>query len=86
MLLSIKIWKKCAGLLVSMLWYGQFGLGEMRLFFKRKTLNLGEVIDLAKTRMAFWVKGKYKVSGYSIEDFKRSLDDIRRLMIQKLKD
>lgn len=56
------------------------------MFFKRKTLNLGEVIDLAKTRMAFWVKGKYKVSGYSIEDFKRSSDGIRRLMIQKLKD
>lgn len=49
--------------------------------FNNKVWELEEVIDLAKTRMALWIKGKYNVKNYSVEDFKRCLEGIRRIKL-----
>lgn len=38
-----------------------------------------EVIDIAKTRMAIWVKAKFDNKDYKVEDFKRCLDGIRKV-------
>lgn len=34
--------------------------------------------DMAKTRMTLWIKGKCDLTNYSVEDFKRCLDGIRK--------
>lgn len=48
--------------------------------FIYKTWTVGEIVDLVKTRMAIWIKGKYDVK-YSVDDFKSNLDAIRRVKI-----
>lgn len=37
-----------------------------------------EITDLVKTRMAIWIKGKFDIKDYSIEDFKWNLAGIRK--------
>lgn len=49
--------------------------------FNHKTWTVGEIVDLVKTRMAIWIKGKYDVKDYSVDDFKSNLDAIRRVKI-----
>ena len=39
--------------------------------FNNKVWEVEEIIELSKTRMASWIKGKFNVKDYSIEDFKR---------------
>ncbi|KAI8566579.1 hypothetical protein RHMOL_Rhmol02G0051600 [Rhododendron molle] len=48
------------------------------IVFKDKQLNVNDTVDLIKLKMAFWVKGKYNLNSYSIEDFRSHLDGIRR--------
>ncbi|KAI8543351.1 hypothetical protein RHMOL_Rhmol08G0210300 [Rhododendron molle] len=43
--------------------------------------DVKELSDLVRTRIGFWIKGKFDIKDYSIEDFKRSLDEIRRIKI-----
>lgn len=47
--------------------------------FNNKIWEMEEICELAKTRMAIWIKGKYNI--YSIDDFKRELDGIRLVRI-----
>lgn len=49
--------------------------------FNNREWELEEIIDLARTRMALWIKGKYNVKDYSIEGFKRCLEWVRRIKI-----
>lgn len=49
--------------------------------FNNKTWEIEEIADLSKTRMAIWIKGKFIVKDYSVDDFKRCLDGIRRCKI-----
>lgn len=49
--------------------------------FKNKVWELDEDIDVIKTRMAIWIKGKFGVKDYSIDDFKRCLNGIRKVRI-----
>ncbi|KAH7849459.1 hypothetical protein Vadar_018222 [Vaccinium darrowii] len=52
------------------------------VILRNEVWEVEEIIDLAKTRMAIWIKGKYNIKIYSVEDFKRNLDGIRRLKIE----
>ncbi|KAG5551755.1 hypothetical protein RHGRI_009990 [Rhododendron griersonianum] len=47
--------------------------------FKNKAWEVEEVVDLVKTRVALWIKGKFNLHEYSVEDFKWNLDGIRKL-------
>lgn len=49
--------------------------------FNNKKWELEEILDLSKSRMAIWIKGKYNVKDYSVEDFKRCLEGIRKVKI-----
>lgn len=59
-----------------MQFYGQFNV-----VFNNKAWDKDEMVDLVKTRMALWIKGKYNVNDYFVEDFKRNLDGIRKVKI-----
>ncbi|KAI8546908.1 hypothetical protein RHMOL_Rhmol07G0155900 [Rhododendron molle] len=51
------------------------------VIFNNKPWEKAEVVDLIKTRLALWIKGKYNIKDYSVEDFKRSVDGIRKICI-----
>ncbi|KAI8555423.1 hypothetical protein RHMOL_Rhmol05G0173500 [Rhododendron molle] len=50
-----------------------------RLIFQNVMIGLEEVVDLIKYRVSMWVKVKFDIKVYSIEEFKRFLDGIRLL-------
>lgn len=66
-----------------MLLFGLSGDAEMILssLFDNKVWEIEEVVELSKTRMAIWIKGKYNVKDYSVDDFKRCLEGIRKIKI-----
>ncbi|KAI8559837.1 hypothetical protein RHMOL_Rhmol04G0205900 [Rhododendron molle] len=47
--------------------------------FKNATASSEEVVDIIKFRVATWIKVKFNVRMYTVEDFKRFLDGIRSL-------
>lgn len=49
--------------------------------FKEYKSEAGEVVDLVKTRVAFWIKGKFDIKEYSVDDFKRCLGGILMVKI-----
>lgn len=49
--------------------------------FRNFNQEWSEVCDLVKTRIAFWIKSKHSIKEYSVEDFKQSLDRVRRLRV-----
>ncbi|KAG5512836.1 hypothetical protein RHGRI_003355 [Rhododendron griersonianum] len=51
------------------------------VIFSNKHPDVAEVVDLIKTRVAFWIKAKFNVMEYSVEDFKRGIEVIRRKRI-----
>lgn len=51
------------------------------LVFRNKMCEVEEIADLVKTRMTIWIKGKYDVRDYSIEDFKWNLAGTRKVKI-----
>lgn len=53
--------------------------GRNELVFNNKPWDEMLCMDLVKTRMAIWIKAKYNIKEYSVEDFKRSLEGIRSL-------
>lgn len=46
---------------------------------KNKVWMAEEITDLAKTRMAILIKGKFNIRDYSIEDFKWNLAAVRKV-------
>lgn len=69
--------------LEKILWHAlsmqSFGQAEMRRFLVIPLWKWWT--SLSKTRMAIWVKGIYDIKDYSIDDFLRCLDDIRKIKI-----
>lgn len=57
--------------------FGQSGHAGT-IVFNSKGWEVEEVIELSKTRMAIWIKRKFGVKNYSVDDFKRCLDGIRK--------
>ncbi|KAF7127592.1 hypothetical protein RHSIM_Rhsim11G0109000 [Rhododendron simsii] len=49
------------------------------LVFRNKIWEMEEISDLVEMRMVIWIKGKYNITDYSIEDFKWNLAGIRTL-------
>lgn len=52
-----------------LLWTGRIEVGS-----NNKVWDKEELIDLVKTRRAVWIKRKYDIKDYVIDDFKRSLE------------
>ncbi|XP_058222658.1 uncharacterized protein LOC131332424 [Rhododendron vialii] len=46
------------------------------LVFRNEVWEVEEISDLVKMRMTIWIKGKYNIREYSIEDFKWNLAGI----------
>lgn len=49
--------------------------------FNNRAVVVMDIIELSKVRMAMWVKGKYDIKDYSIDDFLRCLEGIRKVKI-----
>lgn len=49
--------------------------------FNNRAVEVMDIIELSKVRMAMWVKGKYDIKDYSIDDFLRCLEGIRKVKI-----
>ncbi|KAG5520875.1 hypothetical protein RHGRI_033441 [Rhododendron griersonianum] len=49
--------------------------------FKHKVWTVEEIVELVKTRVAIWIKGKYDIKDYSVDDFRCNLAAIRRVRI-----
>lgn len=49
--------------------------------FNNKAFVVEEIIDLSKTRMAIWVKRKFDVKDYSVDDIKRCLEGVRKVKL-----
>lgn len=75
------IWRNKSGYQVFMQQFGQSGLRENRTFFENKTSSVGEVGHQIKTKVAMWMKAKFDIKVYSIEDFKIFLDGIHTLKL-----
>lgn len=70
------IWQACFYTVMWTIW-----TTRNKKVFSNEAVEVEEVIDLSKTRMAIWVKGKYGINDYSVDDFKRCLDGIRKVRI-----
>lgn len=49
--------------------------------FNNATTSIREVGELVKTRVAMWMKSKFEIKLYTVEEFKGFLDGIRKLRI-----
>ncbi|KAI8570703.1 hypothetical protein RHMOL_Rhmol01G0057000 [Rhododendron molle] len=49
--------------------------------FNNASTQAWEVGDLIKTRVAMWMKTKFDIKVYSVEDFKMFLDGIRKVKL-----
>ncbi|KAI8546452.1 hypothetical protein RHMOL_Rhmol07G0118800 [Rhododendron molle] len=49
--------------------------------FNNSSKQPWEVGDLVKTRVAMWMKTKFNIKIYTVEDFKVFLDGIRKLKL-----
>ncbi|KAI8543503.1 hypothetical protein RHMOL_Rhmol08G0223300 [Rhododendron molle] len=47
--------------------------------FNNATTSIEEVGELVKTRVAMWMKSKFEIKFYSVEDFRLFLDGVRKL-------
>ncbi|KAI8555421.1 hypothetical protein RHMOL_Rhmol05G0173500 [Rhododendron molle] len=68
------IWEACFFVTIWSIW-----IMRSRLIFQNVMIGLEEVVDLIKYRVSMWVKVKFDIKVYSIEEFKRFLDGIRLL-------
>ncbi|XP_058211699.1 uncharacterized protein LOC131323875 [Rhododendron vialii] len=68
------IWKVCFYATIWSIWMMRNGC-----IFKNATASSEEVVDIIKFRVAMWIKVKFNVRMYTVEDFKRFLDGIRSL-------
>lgn len=39
------------------------------------------VVDVIKTWLAFWIKAKFNITDYSVDDFRRGIEGVRRIKI-----
>lgn len=74
--LELKYWWTCFYAVLWTIWIGR----------NDRVFNKGEwddelMLDMVMTRMALWIKGKCNIKNYSVDDFKRCLDGIRRLRL-----
>ncbi|KAI8542071.1 hypothetical protein RHMOL_Rhmol08G0110300 [Rhododendron molle] len=51
------------------------------IIFNNKDVDRNQVEELIKTRTALWIKAKFDIKVYTVEDIKRNLDGVRRLKI-----
>lgn len=51
------------------------------VIFNNKTWEVEEITDLVKTRLAIWIKGKFNIKIYTVEDFKWNLESVRKLRL-----
>ncbi|KAI8563077.1 hypothetical protein RHMOL_Rhmol03G0085300 [Rhododendron molle] len=51
------------------------------VIFKNIVVDRNQMEELIKTRAALWIKAKFDLKGYTVEDIKRNLDSVRRLII-----
>ncbi|KAG5565612.1 hypothetical protein RHGRI_001501 [Rhododendron griersonianum] len=64
--------KKCwESILFAGLW--SIWIARNEVIFNNKHLDVAEVVDLIKTRVAFWIKAKFNITDYTVEDFKRGI-------------
>ncbi|KAG5515827.1 hypothetical protein RHGRI_036766 [Rhododendron griersonianum] len=49
--------------------------------FNNKVADRNQVVELTKTRVALWIKARFDIKVYTVEDIKRNLDGARRLII-----
>ncbi|KAI8522859.1 hypothetical protein RHMOL_Rhmol13G0029600 [Rhododendron molle] len=56
-------------------------LASNDLVFNNVSRSASEVGDQIKTRVAMWMKAKFEIKVYSVEDFKCFLDGIRKLKL-----
>lgn len=69
-------WEACFYAVLWSIW-----LARNEITFNNSSMEAEEVLELVKTRMAFWIKGKYDIKDYSVEDFVRCLEGIRRIKV-----
>ncbi|KAI8551202.1 hypothetical protein RHMOL_Rhmol06G0167400 [Rhododendron molle] len=48
------------------------------LVFKNSIPNTDDVVNLIKLRVTIWVKGRYNLAAYFVEDFRSHLEGIRK--------
>ncbi|KAG5542410.1 hypothetical protein RHGRI_022072 [Rhododendron griersonianum] len=53
------------------------------VIFNNKAANRNQVVELTKTRAALWIKARFDIKVYTVENIKRNLDGARRLIIQE---
>ncbi|KAI8534833.1 hypothetical protein RHMOL_Rhmol10G0127300 [Rhododendron molle] len=70
------VWEACFFAIIWSLW-----IMRNRIIFQNVTSSLEEVVDLIKYRVTMWMKVKFDIKVYSIEDFKGYLDGIRLLKL-----
>lgn len=61
-------------------------LERNQVVLKNKVVDTGDLIEKIKTTIAIWTKSSHKLNEYTVDDFKRCLDGIRRLKVQKMVD
>ncbi|KAI8564690.1 hypothetical protein RHMOL_Rhmol03G0201200 [Rhododendron molle] len=52
--------------------------------FNRATTQASEVAELVKSRVVMWIKAKFDIKIYTVEDFKGYLDGIRKVEISAI--
>lgn len=70
------IWEACFYATIWSIWMTRNGY-----IFKDATARSEEVVDIIKFRVAMWIKVKFNIRLYSVEDFKSFLDGIRSLKL-----
>lgn len=71
-----KIFGKCFFATLWSLW-----LVRNDYVFNNASTQVWEVGDLVKTRVAMWIKVKFNIKVYTVEDFKVFLDGIRKVKL-----
>ncbi|KAH7848172.1 hypothetical protein Vadar_034607 [Vaccinium darrowii] len=51
-------------------------VGRNDVVFNNKVWDEAQILDLVKIRMAIWIKSKCNIKDYSVEDFKRCLEEM----------
>ncbi|KAG5527856.1 hypothetical protein RHGRI_028703 [Rhododendron griersonianum] len=49
--------------------------------FNNKATDRNQVVELTKTRAALWIKARFDIKVYTVEDIKRNFDGAKRLII-----
>lgn len=73
------IWDIC---LFSVLW--SLWLERNQILFQGAEFELENLVDKIQTRVAFWSKANFDLKTYTIEDFKRCLQGIRKTKAAKI--